>query len=81
MGIQCVGYSTTYPKMTAEALKTTPDLYFSALVSIKIDAFTDGFYISKVLKANKNGTAIRFKAIETHKKADEIKEDIKKRYR
>ncbi|WP_317312300.1 hypothetical protein [Clostridium thermobutyricum] len=77
MDCVCVEYGTTYSKLTKELLEDKPDIYYGALIALRIKELeSHSGYIKKIGKATKNGTKIKFSVASSREEALKVIEDI-----
>ena len=79
----CVEYGSTFPKLTKDLLENEADVYYGALIALRVKELTKcSAGLKKISKATKNGTKIKFAIIHTKEEAlkaiEVLNEDIKK---
>ncbi|ENZ01666.1 hypothetical protein HMPREF1092_00900 [Clostridium thermobutyricum] len=79
MDCVCIEYGARYSKLTKELLDTKPDIYYRALIALRIKELErHSGYIKKIDKAKKNGTKIKFSVASSKEEALKAIEDINK---
>lgn len=63
--IQLAGYKMEYSVLNLELLEKEPVKYHVGLFYVILEEARKGFYFSKINKATKKGTAIKYKVIQS----------------
>lgn len=74
--VEVFGYQIEYPYLSLSLLKSEPKEYHIALFYIVLEEGQKGFGFTRINKAKKNGTEIRYRAFKSEKEADRFTEKI-----
>lgn len=77
--VMLTGFARLYKGLTDEYKSKKPEEYKLCILILEYKALTNGFYVSRVCRATKDGTKVHIKAITSDKQAERKVKELKEK--